>query len=151
MKKSKMNKKAALEKRANEVIYHGLFTDSETKEMLKEWFPPKFENVYLDHITVAVKPEKLNYSIGSLVEAKIASIVEDENAQALIFDNVKSEQTPHMVISTRQGISPLYCKELVKKASKITKLAMPLKMRLKAGVFTKAGEVITEKSTLYDN
>lgn len=99
------------------VVYIGIFV---SKEQLVELFPPMFEKVQCDHVTLAFSPSQEEVSfftplLGKEVDISVHEMVWDEKCQA-----VRAEVTvpcrnpvPHITISHRTDVKPVYSNELL--------------------------------------
>lgn len=106
--------------------YIALVIEEFGQDLLKEYFPAIYPNVYGDHITIVFNPspedlQKWHFHIGpdDGAEFEIIGYVQDEFCQALLveqddglFDEIEH---PHITISMAEGIPPKYSKELIKK------------------------------------
>lgn len=93
------------------------------QERLLATFPPTHPNVYGHHVTVKYGPDADDLAFlrrhgGKQVELKVVSYHEDDKGQAvgvILPDYLEriSNRTPHITISTAEGIKPFYSNELV--------------------------------------
>lgn len=113
-----LDQKNTLEQKIqDEVIYSGIFLTEESKQNLKDLFPPKFpDKIFYHHTTNAFKPNDLSSQIGSEYRVKVIGIVEDDKGQAVIVENPYSKNPfPHITLSCSNEVGPVYSNELIKK------------------------------------
>jgi len=131
--------------------YSGVFLTEESKRKIFELVPPKFENIYADHLTIDFKPsiEQINkLKFGETVSLKIIGLSEDENAQALTVEtNLSSNKNPHITLSTREGIKPFYSNELIEKNGS-KPLITPIVVQGIIGAVDNNGSIVTKTSNV---
>lgn len=102
--------------KGKQIRYSGLFV-VDAESLIKE-FSPKHVNVYAHHSTLFFAPKNSNgLEIGKKQKLKIIGRAYDDKGDALLVENVKSSNKhPHITLSCREGISPVYSNELIEKA-----------------------------------
>lgn len=100
-----------------DIWYTALFVAS-PEELLKH-FPPKHEQIWAHHSTIAFEPGNLNnIEIGKHHQVKILGRVTDDKGDALLVENPKSKMKyPHITISCKPEVGPIYSNELLAKAA----------------------------------
>jgi len=101
-----------------DIWYTGLFINDPDK--LTQLFSPKHERVFAHHSTIAFEPNSLDgLELGKYWNIKIIGRAIDEKGDALLVENPKSKNKhPHITISCRKDIGPIYSNELLEKAIK---------------------------------
>ena len=99
-----------------EPVYTALFIKD--LDSLTSQFPPRHENVFGHHSTIAFKPGSLDgIEVGAEQTIKVIGRVSDEKGDALLVENPKStNEHPHITLSCAEGVKPFYSNELIQKA-----------------------------------
>jgi hypothetical protein len=108
---------------AKKPIYCGVFFDESEMAVLRNWFRREtglelLPNIPKDpHLTSVFKPSLEAVSampLGSKVLLTVTGWAADEKGQALVVSGFPSANaTPHLTLSTAQGVSPVYSNELL--------------------------------------
>lgn len=103
-----------------EVIYVGVFLPPMSRQRLLRAFPPVFPRLWADHMTIwhfkdgGVMPE---LPWGKTVDLKIVGVFQNTKAQAIVVNPPTRlrppGRTPHITISTDEGVAPAASNELV--------------------------------------
>jgi len=113
------------------IFYSGVFLLPDERKKLLEVFPPKFQNIHADHLTLTydVSPDEMSaLEIGKKITLKIIGLAEDDKAQALIIDTtMSSNANPHITLSTDPSVRPVYSNELIEKSG-YKKLDTPIEV-----------------------
>ena len=112
-------------------VYIGVFLTPSSRQQLLRDFPPVYENVFADHVTLIFKPKEddlRQYDLGSIVRLKVVGYAQDQKGTAVLIDlppEIKTSpgQKPHITISTAQGIKPFYSNKLIANASNIERVS----------------------------
>jgi len=99
------------------VLYTALFVDDISQ--LKEKYPPIHPNQYYHHSTIAFRPKdgKNGLNIGEKHVIRITGRVTTDKVDALMVVNEKStNETPHITLSTAEGVKPFVSNEEIVKA-----------------------------------
>jgi len=102
-------------------IFVGVFLDKMDRQRLLKAFPPIHPQVFADHVTIKFRDGPTDsvdltpYPIGKTVSMKIVGLAENDKAQAIIVQGVKTEdgRTPHITISTASGVKPEHSNEML--------------------------------------
>jgi len=101
--------------------YTGAFLDEEEKVKILKQFPPSFQNIFTDHLTIKYKPsqeEMSDLALGEKVLLTAVALAKDEKAEALLIQtDISANSHPHITISTAPGIEPSYSNQLLEKAN----------------------------------
>jgi hypothetical protein len=108
---------------AKKPIYCGVFFDESEMAVLRNWFRREtglelLPNIPKDpHLTSVFKPSLEAVSampLGGRVQITVTGWAADEKGQALVVSGFPSANaTPHLTLSTAQGVSPVYSNELL--------------------------------------
>jgi len=112
-------------------VYIGIFLTSSSRAQLLRDFPPVYENVFGEHVTLIFKPKEddlRDYALGSIVRLKVVGYAQDQNGSAVLVDlpsEIKTSpgQRPHITISTGPGIKPFYSNKLIANSSNIERVS----------------------------
>jgi hypothetical protein len=112
-------------------VYIGIFLSPAERAKLLRDFPPMYENVFADHVTLVFGPKASdlgNYPFGSIVRLKAVGYAQDQKGTALLVDlppEIKklTKKTPHITISTASGVPPVYSNQLISKPANITRVS----------------------------
>jgi hypothetical protein len=77
---------------------------------------PLLDKSYAHHMTITFKPEDVwSFPLGSKVNLKVTGYAQDDKAQVVVVSGFHSEnEIPHITISTRKDITPVYSNSLLK-------------------------------------
>jgi len=112
-------------------VYIGVFLTPSARQQLLRDFPPVYENVFADHVTLIFKPSETDlrqFDLGSIVRLKVVGYAQDQNGTAVTVDlpqeiEKHSQRDPHITISTGPGIKPFYSNKLISKSSNIERVS----------------------------
>ena len=112
-------------------LYIGIFLSKAERAKLLRDFPPVYENVFADHVTLIFKPKESdlsNYPLGTIVRLKVVGYAQDQNGSAVVVDlpsEIKklSQRSPHITISTAPGTKPVYSNKLISKPSNVERVS----------------------------
>jgi hypothetical protein len=104
--------------------YLGVFLTPEAREEVLRKFPAVHDTVYADHVTLVNQPTEEDmadfrekFELGQKVPIEITGYAEDRNGQALTVtlpDGLLSrKRRPHITLSTRPGVKPVYSNEML--------------------------------------
>jgi hypothetical protein len=95
------------------IYYTALFVIDSKK--LVEDFPPKHARVFAHHSTIAFEPESVEgIEVGKQHKIKVIGRAYDEKGDVLLVENPKSKNKfPHITLSCREGVDPVYSNELL--------------------------------------
>lgn len=105
-------------------VYFGLFFSEETKKELLKRAPPKFKNVYADHVTYCFRPsddeiERMRPLVGTKARVVVlCNCFNDEVQAAIVYIPPDGKQfmanpVPHCTISCADGIKPAKSNDLL--------------------------------------
>lgn len=99
-----------------DIWYTALFV-ADPKELTR-MFPPIHEVVFAHHSTIQFEPESLEgIHIGEKWNLEILGRAKDDKGDALLVKNPKSKNKfPHITLSCKKGVDPIYSNELLEKA-----------------------------------
>jgi len=130
------------------VKYTGLFLSNEQQQLLLERFPPIYEKVSCDHVTLKYKPKEgiPIQDIGKVKEIRIIRYVinRELGAQVLIIklpDDLKKEFEdiiPHITISTKLNLPDIKDYSQVVEgltSGEITEFKNPIELSVLSGYF----------------
>lgn len=107
-----------------DTIYWAVKLDDKSRNILLSLFPPKYKNIYAEHMTIVFGPSEemdgtLMKECGTKVKLNIIGYGEDQNCQAVVIhsDNVSriGGGIPHITISCSEGIKPVYSNTMLEK------------------------------------
>lgn len=108
-------------------IYLGVFLTEQAKRQLLQKFPPLYDTVHNDHVTLVYKPsaEQIESFVpGERVTIRVIGYAEDEKGQAVTVSlpsgYKKDSGVAHVTLTTAPGVPPVYSNELVHKAKPVT-------------------------------
>lgn len=112
-------------------LYIGIFLSKAERAKLLRDFPPVYDNVFADHVTLIFKPKESdlsNYPLGTIVRLKVVGYAQDQNGSAVTVDlpsGIKTSpgQKPHITISTANGVKPVYSNKLISTASNVERIS----------------------------
>ena len=92
-------------------VYSGIFLTSNSQWEVLSTFRPSLYDIHASHVTLTFNPDISNLrklSIGKKVKVRITGHAENSKTQACVVDIPLSSEnkTPHITISTAEGISP---------------------------------------------
>lgn len=125
-------------------IYSALFVVSKSK--LIERFRPKYNNIFCHHSTIEFGDVDLTkITLGKKYKIKVLAIARDENADAVIVENLKSSnEYPHITLSCKDGINPVYSNKLIENCVEndtIEYLDEPFEIEIVEGYFDGADRI----------
>lgn len=100
------------------LVYTAVVLDPESKVVLLDKFPPQHKLVQDCHVTLAFRPGKFPDNLGKEVSLMVYGYANDENADAVsvkLFDTNSNNTIPHITLSVRDGVKPVYSNELLAK------------------------------------
>lgn len=112
-------------------VYIGVFLTPSSRAQLLRDFPPVYDNVFADHVTLIFKPKEddlADYDLGSIVRLKVVGYAQDQKGTAVLVDlpseiRTSPGQKPHITISTAQGIKPFYSNKLIANSSNVERVS----------------------------
>jgi len=127
------------------IIYTGFFVDD--RDGLLKQFPPKHSKVYAHHSTNRFRPKDTrDLELGKKSNIKIVGRAHDERGDALLVENIKSENKyPHITVSCAEGIPPHYSKEMLERAVQNGAIEMfetPILVAVTEGYYNSDGQTI---------
>lgn len=104
-----------------QVVYTGVFLSKMDRQRLLKAVPAAHPRVLADHMTIryrsgtSMDPSYL--PLGRTVTLKVIGVAQDHRAQVVLVQpqGVQPEEgrTPHITISTLEGVSPVYANALI--------------------------------------
>eukprot|EP01091_Cochliopodium_minus_P009615 TRINITY_DN2401_c0_g1_i3.p1 TRINITY_DN2401_c0_g1~~TRINITY_DN2401_c0_g1_i3.p1 ORF type:complete len:663 (-),score=188.62 TRINITY_DN2401_c0_g1_i3:40-2028(-) len=116
-----------------DVIFAGAFLTQASRNELLKVFPPKFNNLYCDHVTIHFAPDNnttKRFPVGEELEITINGTYSDTKLQCVRVDI--SDQFYHITISTLEGVKPVECSHI--KEEQYTKLENPIRLKANYGL-----------------
>jgi hypothetical protein len=127
--------------RPEDVVYVGAFLNDKVRDMLIAKFDDDLQNKFAHHITLAFKPDQDTLdlmTIGADITIQVIGEAIDNKGHALIVklpdDVIYKGKTPHITISTADGVKPFYSNILIDNGSS-TMLDKPFEFTAKVGAF----------------
>lgn len=109
-------------------LYAGVILETKSKDRLKDWWLKNFGDFYSSkfahHMTVMFKPTTEDLSdlpLGDTFALRVVGVAKDDKAMVVVVEpqGLKTqERTPHITISTRDGVKPAYSNRLLSKGWK---------------------------------
>jgi len=128
------------------IKYTGLFLNSEQKNLLLEKFPPIYDKVVVDHVTLKYQPENgiLRTEVGKIYEIKITKYLVNKElgSQVLILEIPEeiadAKIIPHITISKKLDLPSI--KDYSDVVSSLTmgeivELSNPIQIKVVSGFF----------------
>jgi len=126
------------------IVYTAVILSKEDKLVLFDAFPPQHKVVQDCHITLEFRPRQLPDDLGKDVTFLIYGYANDENADAVsvkVFDVESKNAIPHITLSVKEGVKPVYSNELLAKGYEATE---PITMTGKLAAFISGHGYITK-------
>lgn len=112
-------------------LYTGIFIDDKDRDYLLKICPPKYSNVYVDHVTLQYRPSPLDITKmenwtddhGEEAELIVTHVISDNKAQVArvnipqIYEcdfPIDAKQVAHITISCAEGVPPSYSNTLLR-------------------------------------
>ena len=102
-------------------VYAGIFLSNESQWQLVSRFMPTHHTIYASHVTLKFEPSSkalLQAKIGRKVTLRVSGSIDNGKIQAVVVELPRGVQceneTPHITISTEEGISPKRANAMLK-------------------------------------
>jgi hypothetical protein len=103
----------------SKIVYTGIFLTPKGKNELKKHYDGIHPNKYGHHITIEFGAKQQDKEHGETVSLKVVGYAKNDDAEAVVVElpkNIKiKNKTPHITISTANGIKPFKSNELLEK------------------------------------
>jgi hypothetical protein len=111
--------------------YVGIAIEKESRNMLRRMISPIHPVLHANHVTLVLDPtpeQLLQAREGARVPMRVVGHAVDSKAQAVAVEMPKhlymDERTPHITISTAEGVEPSYSNSIISKAKPTTSLVL---------------------------
>jgi len=98
------------------VVFSAILLTKASKQALLEAFPPKHRILQDCHVTLAFRPGRLPENLGEVVHLTAYGYANDNKADAVsvkLYDEVSTNEIPHITLSVSEGTRPVYSNELL--------------------------------------
>mmetsp|Transcript_35894 Transcript_35894/g.90075 ORF Transcript_35894/g.90075 Transcript_35894/m.90075 type:complete len:386 (-) Transcript_35894:91-1248(-) len=134
----------------SKILYLAAFLTDDGREVMRKAFPPHLENVFIDHMTIAFKPQPFEVDRlewGKEVFLQVKGYGNDQKAEAVVVEaseDLKSDNPiTHVTISTAKGVGAVWSNNML--ANGYTPVQDGVRARARVGASLLDGSVVYDR------